>query len=133
MTQYKGYIGKIEFDADARILHGGVIGIRDVVTFQGTSVKEVEKAFRESVDDYLSFCKERGEQPDKPFSGHFILRLNAELHRRLDMFAHASGKSLNAFVAECLSQDIARFNPQAASSKREKTRGKPGRKAGHRG
>jgi predicted HicB family RNase H-like nuclease len=96
MMQYKGCIGKIEFDPDAKILHGEVVGIRDVVTFQGSSVQEIENAFHESVDDYLSFCKERGEQPDKRFSGRFLLRVNADLHRSLDMFAHASGKSLNA-------------------------------------
>ena len=146
MMQYKGYIGKIEFDPDARILHGEVIGIRDVVTFQGASVKDVEKAFHESVDDYLSFCKERGEQPDKPFSGHFVLRVPADLHRSLDMFAHASGKSLNAFAAECLSHEIARARSQATSpnaprashnserttrhgGSKPATRGKPSRRA----
>ena len=63
--QYKGYIGKVEFDSDARILNGEVVGIRDVVTFQGQSVVEVEKAFQESVDEYIAFCTERGEQPEK--------------------------------------------------------------------
>ena len=124
MMRYKGYFGEIEFDSDARILHGEVIGIRDVVTFQGTTVEEIEKAFHESVDDYLSFCKQRGEQPDKPFSGRFILRVNADLHRKLDLFAHASGKSLNAFVAERLSEDIAKLDSQPLTSK---TRKKPRR------
>jgi predicted HicB family RNase H-like nuclease len=130
MMQYKGYVGKIEFDANARILHGEVIGIRDVVTFQGTSVEEIEKAFHESVDDYLSFCKERGEQPNKPFSGQFLLRVNPELHRNLDMFAHASGKSLNSFVAECLSHDIENLNSPTISSKAGKNPRKFGRKSG---
>jgi predicted HicB family RNase H-like nuclease len=117
MMQYKGYIGKIEFDAEARILHGEVVGIRDVVTFQGASVEEIEKAFHDSVDDYLSFCKERGEQPEKPFSGRFVLRVNADLHRRLDMVAHASGKSLNAFIAERLSEDIAKLHAHSSGAK----------------
>ena len=39
------------------------------VTFQATSVEELEGAFRDSVDDYLEFGEERGEDPDKPFSG----------------------------------------------------------------
>ncbi len=68
MMEYKGYIGHVEFDDEADILHGEVINIRDVVTFQATSVKEVHKAFRESVDDYLAFCLSRDESPDKPFS-----------------------------------------------------------------
>ncbi|MGA2498577.1 MAG: type II toxin-antitoxin system HicB family antitoxin [Tepidisphaeraceae bacterium] len=106
MMQYKGYIGKVEYDAEAAILHGEVIGIRDVVTFQGRSVDEVNQAFRESVDDYLNFCKERGEEPNHPFSGQFVLRIGADLHRSLTMLAQAAGKSLNAFVAECLGETL---------------------------
>lgn len=66
--EYKGYIGKVEYDDEAGILHGEVIGIRDVVTFAGKSVSEIDRAFRDSVDDYLAFCRERGEMPDKPYA-----------------------------------------------------------------
>ena len=66
MLEYKGYIGKVEIDDEEGLLHGEVINIRDVITFQGTSVAEMQKAFRESVDDYLEFCAQRGESPEKP-------------------------------------------------------------------
>ena len=102
MMEYKGYIGKVEFDSDARIFHGEVVGIRDVVTFQGKSVVEIEKAFRDSVDDYLAFCKERGEEPDRPCCGKFVVRIDPALHRRVSVLASAAGKSLNALVAEAL-------------------------------
>jgi len=55
MMKYKGYIGLVDYDDDAKIFHGEIIGIKDVITFQGDSVKEIEKAFKDSVDDYLSF------------------------------------------------------------------------------
>jgi predicted HicB family RNase H-like nuclease len=106
MMQYKGYVGKVEFDAEAGILHGEVIGIRDVVTFQGSSVKEIEKAFRDSVDDYLALCKERGEQPNRPCSGNFVVRVSPELHRRASLEASARGESLNALVVDCLSKEV---------------------------
>ncbi|MEE9368903.1 MAG: type II toxin-antitoxin system HicB family antitoxin [Pontiella sp.] len=57
--EYKGYIGKVEFDDDANIFHGEIINLRDVVTFQGESVTELREAFKDSVDDYLEFCAER--------------------------------------------------------------------------
>lgn len=66
MMEYKNYIGKVEFDDEAGIFHGDVINTRDVITFQGESVAEVEKAFRDSVDHYLALCQQRGEMPDKP-------------------------------------------------------------------
>jgi predicted HicB family RNase H-like nuclease len=64
--KYKGYQGIIEFDEASNIFHGEIINTRDVVTFQGTSATELQKAFRDSVDDYLAFCAERGEEPDTP-------------------------------------------------------------------
>jgi predicted HicB family RNase H-like nuclease len=62
--KYKGYIGNAEFDGDANIFHGEVINLRDVVTFQGKSVPEFRRAFKDSVDDYLEFCAARGESPE---------------------------------------------------------------------
>ena len=61
MMTYTGYQAAVEYDEDAEIFHGEVINLRDVITFQGTSVPELKKAFAESVQDYLAFCRERGE------------------------------------------------------------------------
>ena len=60
---HKGYTGQVEFDPEAGVFHGEVLGTRDVITFQGTSVAEIERAVRDSVDDYLEFCAERGGEP----------------------------------------------------------------------
>ena len=102
MMEYKGYLGKVEFDDDAELFHGEVINTRDVITFQGTSVAELQTAFRDSVDDYLEYCQSRGESPDKPFSGQFVTRIPPDLHRQVNAAAALSGKSLNAWVAEQL-------------------------------
>ena len=102
MLNYKNYAGQVNYDGEARIFHGEVIDTRDVITFQGKNVDEIEQAFRESVDDYLEFCKERGEQPDKPFSGKFVLRMTPQLHHKLYIKAIHSGKSLNKWVVETL-------------------------------
>lgn len=102
MMEYKGYIGKVEIDEEAGILYGEVINVRDVITFEGTTVDEIHKAFRESVDDYLDFCAQRGESPEKPFSGKFVVRLPAELHRKAYIQAKLEDKSLNSWVAEVL-------------------------------
>jgi len=107
--EYKGYVGKVEFDDEAGIFHGEVINTRDVITFQGKSVAELKKAFKESVDDYLAFCASRGEEPDKPFSGQFVTRIPPELHRLVNVAASLSGKSLNAWVSEQLQSAIARI------------------------
>ena len=102
MMEYKGYIGKVEIDDEVGILYGEVINVRDVITFEGASVDEIQKAFQESVDDYLAFCAKRNESPEKPFSGKFVLRLPAELHRKAYIQAKLAHKSLNGWVTEVL-------------------------------
>jgi predicted HicB family RNase H-like nuclease len=122
MMEYQGYVGKVEFDDEAGIFHGEVLGTRDVITFQGRSVAELETAFRESIDDYLAFCKQRGEEPDKPFSGQFVTRVPPELHRQINLAASISGKSLNAWVAEQLQAAVARVRSIKAG--KAQTKGK---------
>ena len=66
MIEYKGYRGEAVFDHEAGVFHGEVIGTRDVITFQGKSAAETESAFRDSIDEYLNFCAERGRPADPP-------------------------------------------------------------------
>src|SRR5690625_5323174 len=100
MLKYKGYHGKVEFDEEAGLFHGEIVDLRDVITFQGKSVEELDQGFRDSIDDYLDFCKQRGEEPDKPFSGRLMLRLPTEIHRKVYVQAKKEGKSLNEYITE---------------------------------
>jgi predicted HicB family RNase H-like nuclease len=108
---YKGYEAVAEFDEDAGIFSGEVINTRDVITFQGASVRELKKAFKDSVDDYLEFCAKRKEDPEKPFSGTLSLRLPPEVHRRIAVEARRRHKSLNAYILE-------RLTPEAMEAER---------------
>ena len=106
MLDYKGYTGHVEFDDEAGIFHGEVLDLQDVVTFQGKSVDELEQAFKDSIDDYLEFCQERNEEPDRPFSGKLMLRLPPELHRKVYISSRREGKSLNQWIAERLERAV---------------------------
>ena len=106
MMKYKGYYGIVQYDDEAKIFHGEVINTRTVITFQGTNVDEIETAFRDSVDDYLDWCKERGKEPEKPFSGKFVLRLSPELHRQLNLKAKQGNISLNSFIVHTLEKAV---------------------------
>jgi predicted HicB family RNase H-like nuclease len=100
--KYKGYIGHVEYDDKSKIFHGEVVGLKDIITFQGKSIDELEQVFKDSIDDYLTWCKERGEKPEKTFSGTFNLRIPPELHAKLAFQAKNMGMSLNTYVAEKL-------------------------------
>jgi predicted HicB family RNase H-like nuclease len=129
MMEYKGYVGKVEFDDEAGIFHGEVINTRDVITFQGGTVADLKKAFRDSVEDYLAFCQERGEEPEKPFSGQFVTRVSPDLHRRINLAAALSGKSLNAWVTEQLESGVQHLSTKAnADRARMRSRSKSSKK-----
>ncbi|MCK5328013.1 MAG: type II toxin-antitoxin system HicB family antitoxin [Candidatus Latescibacteria bacterium] len=102
--EYKGYLSRIEFDDEASVFHGEVINIRDVITFQGNSVGELRTAFEDSVEDYLAFCSERGEEPDEPFSGRFTVRLRPEQHRQVVLAAERAGKNIELWTTEVIAQ-----------------------------
>lgn len=122
MMEYKGYIGKVEFDDEAGVFHGEVGNIRDVITFQGKSVTELTDAFHASVDDYLAFCKERGELPERPHSGRFVVRISPELHRQVSVAALGSNKSLNAWVTDQLRAAAERAGVSPTSVKPERVK-----------
>lgn len=102
MMRYKGYIGRIEYDSEARLFHGEIIGLKDVITFQGRSAEELELAFQESIDDYLAWCRERGEKPEKGASGLVQVKMDADLHAYLAFEAARQEISLNELINEKL-------------------------------
>lgn len=108
MFTYKGYTAHIEIDADTDMLCGEVLGLKDVITFKGKTVEEARLAFQDSVDDYLEWCKELGEEPDKPFSGRVLYRTQQETHRKIYLAAKKAGKSINSWIDETVSKEAER-------------------------
>jgi predicted HicB family RNase H-like nuclease len=100
MLTYKGYVGKVEFDEEAEVFYGTVINTRDKITFQAECAKDLRKEFEQSVETYLEFCQELGEEPERPYSGKFVLRLPPEAHKKVSLAAQAANKSLNAWIAD---------------------------------
>jgi len=102
VLEYKGYCGSVEYSAPDRCFHGKVLGIRSLVTYEGTDVDTIEKEFQASVDEYLALCEHEGVAPEKTYSGMFQVRVSPETHRGLAEKAETSGKKLNTVVAEAL-------------------------------
>ena len=69
--RYKRYDGSVEYSAEDRLLHGRLLGIRDVIVYEGSDVDSLETNFRAAVNEYLAFCAEEGKTPDQPFKGSF--------------------------------------------------------------
>lgn len=106
MMHYKGYEAVVEFDEDAEIFHGEVLNLRDVITFQASTARDLKQAFADSVEDYLEFCRSRGEEPEKPFSGQFVVRTEPVLHKAVSLAAKREGVSLNKWVTATLERAV---------------------------
>lgn len=102
--EYKGYRGTIQFSADDMVFFGVIQGINDLVTFEGESVEDLQRAFKETVDDYLDMCHRVGKEPEKEYKGQFNVRVSPELHKACALMAAEEGVSLNQIVEEALLQ-----------------------------
>jgi predicted HicB family RNase H-like nuclease len=98
LLTYMGYYGSAHYSAADEVFYGKLEGIDDLVNYEGTSVKELIKAFNEAVEDYLETCKEIGKDPNKTYKGSFNVRIPTDLHRNAAIFAASKDISLNDFV-----------------------------------
>lgn len=98
ILQHKGYYASLHFSSEDEVFYGKLLGIDDLVNFEGASVKELKKAFYEAVDDYLVTCEELGKEPNKTYKGTFNVRIPTDLHKAAAVFASIHNISLNDFV-----------------------------------
>ena len=92
----------IHYSSDDEVFFGKVIGVNDLITFEGTSVGELKSAFQEAIDDYLETCKSLGKSPDKTYKGVFNVRVPSVLHKKIAAFASRYDVTLNDFVKSVL-------------------------------
>ena len=104
--KYKGYFAKINFDDRDNIFWGKVVGIKDSITFEGETVSRLTEDFHNAIDHYLTDCEQEGRIPEKPYSGKLTLRVSPAIHAEIASAAAHTGKSLNKWVADTLSQAV---------------------------
>jgi predicted HicB family RNase H-like nuclease len=103
---YKGYAARIEYSEEDACFVGHLVGIRSIVGFDGKSVTELRKRFREAVDHYLDASEKLGQAPEKPFSGRVMLRVSPNLHARASAAAEVKGVSLNQWASQVLERAV---------------------------
>jgi len=103
---YKGYVGSVEIDDYSKLFCGKVLGISDLILFEGQNYEELVQDFHDGVDDYLEICRAENEEPEKPFKGTFNVRIQPDLHRMAAVKAIENHVSLNAFVESAIRQAV---------------------------
>lgn len=116
ILEYKGYYATLHFSAVDDVFHGKVIGINDLISFEGASVKELKKAFKEAVEDYLETCKTLKKSPDKTYKGSFNVRIPSELHREAAIAASLKNMSLNDFVKNAIHFTLSKLNTDSSNT-----------------
>ena len=64
--EYKGYTGSIHYHNDESIYYGSVLGIRSLISYEGSTIPELFADFKASVNSYLELCEAHGWEPEKP-------------------------------------------------------------------
>lgn len=98
ILQYKDYYASVHFSSEDDVFYGKILGISDLVNFEGASVKELKKAFHEAVEDYIKTCQQIGKEPNKTYKGTFNVRIPTDLHKQAAVFAAKNNISLNDFI-----------------------------------
>lgn len=102
MIEYKGYTSVVEFDPTLETFVGHVVDLKDQIYFEGDSVDALTESMRRAVDHYLQVCAQRREEPDRPFSGRFNVRVKTSMHRRIAAAAAGAGVSMNEWIVATL-------------------------------
>jgi predicted HicB family RNase H-like nuclease len=114
MMKYKGYYGSIEFNAEDLVFYGKLEFIRSLISFEGETAKEIDRSFKEAVNDYIATCKKRNIEPETLFKGSLNVRIGRERHEKAAILAREMGcPSLNAFIKQALDHEFERSRKRA--------------------
>lgn len=100
--EYKGYIGSVEFSEEDGVFHGKVQGIRALISYEGSTAKELVDDFHSAIDNYLDLCKEENIEPEKAYKGSFNVRISPELHKKAVVYTYSQQTSLNRVMEDAL-------------------------------
>lgn len=104
--EYKGYLGSVEFSEEDALFYGKILGIRALVSYEGSNARELIADFYSAVDDYLDLCAQSGTEPEKAYKGNFNVRISPELHKQAVVAAMARNVSLNSFVEASIAKAV---------------------------
>lgn len=102
ILRYKGFTGSVETSIEDNCLHGKVLFIDDLVTYEAQTISQLKAEFESAVDDYVATCEKLGRKANKSFSGTFNVRIGPELHQKVARHAAREGTTINDIVKQAL-------------------------------
>ena len=107
VLKYKGFIGSVHYAAEDRVFYGKVEGVDDLITFEGSTVDELEEGFKYMVDEHIEDCNKNNKPVEKSYKGNLNIRLSPELHKKVAYNATIRGLSLNQYINNAIKKEIA--------------------------
>jgi predicted HicB family RNase H-like nuclease len=106
--EYKGYFGSIEYSKEDKCLFGKVLGMNKeiCITYEGVTADELFNDFRAGIEDYLDFCQRKGVKPQETYNGVLNIRIPAETHSRIAVYADNHGTSINSFIRDSIERRL---------------------------
>lgn len=99
IMKYKGYWAEIRYSDEDECFCGKIEGLKkDLISFEGDTVKELKKDFRDAINSYLQTCKETNTEPEKQCKGSLNVRLGVELHNKAKMKSIEKNISINELI-----------------------------------
>lgn len=103
IMKYKGYWAEIKYSDEDECFCGVIEGLKnDSISFEGNTVKSLKRDFKDAIDNYLSVCKELGDEPEKQCKGSLNVRLGVELHNKAKMKSIEKQISINELIKEAV-------------------------------
>ncbi len=53
--------GSVNYSSEDRVLFGKIEGIQELMSYEGGSQYQLEKAFKETVEEYINICTEQAK------------------------------------------------------------------------
>ena len=112
VLKYKGYIGSVHYAAEDRVFYGKIEGINDLISFEGSTVDELEEGFTFIVDEHIKDCIKKNIPIEKSYKGNLNIRLSPDLHKKAAYNASIRGISLNQYINDAIKKEIASSDPE---------------------
>ena len=103
--KYKGYTALIEFSDEDGCLIGKVLGIRDVIVFDGNTVEEIRTTFHDMIDHYIEACAKAGREPNQPVS-EIMIPVSPELYAKASRKAEYDGVPVRKIMETALQKFV---------------------------
>lgn len=102
VMEINGVKAVIAFDPEINMFRGEFMGLNGGADFYSTDIDGLRREGETSLKVFLDMCAEEGVSPYRKTSGRLNLRLSQELYDKAATLANASGKSLNAWIADVI-------------------------------